>query len=128
MHYNSLISDSGLHKLLADDVVFSTLKASAAMGYLAPEYAATGCLTQKSDIYAFGVIVFQLLTGKSDVSQLNFHHAETLGFKDLIDPNLEGNFSELDVAKLCRIALLCTRESPYQRPSMDHVVQELCEI
>ncbi|KAI4354860.1 hypothetical protein L6164_003689 [Bauhinia variegata] len=125
--YNALLSDSGLHKLLADDVVFSTLKASAAMGYLAPEYTTTGRLTEKSDIYAFGVIVFQLLTGKRDITHLSRSGAEASGFRDLVDVNLEGKFSEPEAAKLERIALLCTHESPYRRPAMDYVIQELIE-
>ena len=58
-----LLSDSGLHKLLTNDTVFSTLKDSAAMGYLAPEYSPTGRFTEKSDIYAFGVLLFQILSG-----------------------------------------------------------------
>ncbi|KAI9079839.1 hypothetical protein K1719_038085 [Acacia pycnantha] len=126
-HYNSLLADSGLHKLLADDVVFSALKASAAMGYLAPEYATTGRLTEKSDIYAFGVIVFQLLTGKSDITQLYHYQAQAYGFNDIVDLNLEGRFSESEAAKLGSIALLCTHESPHERPSMHHVMQELSE-
>ncbi|KAG0518736.1 hypothetical protein BDA96_09G202700, partial [Sorghum bicolor] len=48
-HFAPRLSVPGLHKLLADDVIFSTLKASAAMGYLAPEYATTGRFTDKSD-------------------------------------------------------------------------------
>ncbi|KAE9597722.1 putative protein kinase RLK-Pelle-LRR-IV family [Lupinus albus] len=59
--------DAGLPKLLADDVVFSTLKISAAMGYLAPEYISTVHFTEKCDIYAFGVIVLQVLYGKTTI-------------------------------------------------------------
>ena len=125
--YHPFLSDSGLHKLLADDVVFSTLKASAAMGYLAPEYATTGRLTEKSDVYAFGVIILQLLTGKCDITQSSRHGAETSSFKDLIDKNLEGKYSESEAAKLGRIALLCTHESPHCRPTMDFVILELGE-
>ena len=123
--YNPLLAYSGLHKLLADDVVFSTLKASAAMGYLAPEYTRTGRLTEKSDVYAFGVIVFQLLTGRSDITQLSHQGVETVGYKDIIDENLEGKLSESEAAKLWRVALLCTHESPHFRPFMDSVIQEL---
>lgn len=126
-HYNPLLAHSGLHKLLADDVVFSDLKASAAMGYLAPEYTTTGCLTEKSDIYAFGVIVFQLLTGKSDITQLYYYQAQISGFNDIVDVNLEGTFSESEAAKLRSIAQLCTHESPHERPSMDLVIHELSE-
>lgn len=97
------------------------------MGYLAPEYATTAILNDKSDIYAFGVVVFQLLTGKSDITHLNRHQMETSRFKDMIDLNLEGNFSESEAEKLGKIAMQCTYEFPHQRPSMEFVVQELCE-
>lgn len=126
--YNSLLANSGLHKLLADDVVYSTHKASAAMGYLAPEYITTGRFTEKTDVYAFGVLVFQLLAGKRDITQLSREQwGETSSFIDVIDENLEGKFLEWEVAKLGRLALLCTHESPHLRPTMDNVMLELGE-
>lgn len=71
-HFMSHLSNAGVHKLLADDIIFSALKSSAAMGYLAPEYTTTGRFTEKSDIYAFGVLTLQILTGmtKKDLCQL----------------------------------------------------------
>lgn len=123
--YKSLLADSGLHKLLADDVVFSTLKASAAMGYLAPEYTTTGRFTEKSDVYAFGMIVFQILTGKHDITQLSRQCVETGTLKDIIDENLEGKFLESEAEKLARLALVCTDESPHLRPTMENVMLEL---
>ncbi|KAF5953042.1 hypothetical protein HYC85_010986 [Camellia sinensis] len=126
--YNPLISDAGLHKLLADDVIFSTLKASAAMGYLAPEYTNTGRFTEKSDVYAFGMIIFQVLSGKRKITHLNRQGAERCKFEDFIDTNLDGNFSESEAAKLGKIALLCTHESPEQRPAVETAIQELSEL
>lgn len=123
--YKPLLSDSGLHKLLADDIVFSMLKASAAMGYLAPEYTTTGRFTEKSDIYAFGMIIFQILSGKRKVAQLTRLAAESSKIEDLIDTNLGGKFSEPEAAKLGRIALLCTHETPSHRPSIENITQEL---
>ncbi|KAB5569089.1 hypothetical protein DKX38_002882 [Salix brachista] len=125
--YNPLISDSGLHKLLADDIVFSMLKASAAMGYLAPEYTTTGRFTEKSDVYAFGMIVLQILSGKRNITQLIRHAAESCRYEDFIDANLGGNFSESEADKLGRIALRCTNESPIHRPTAETVMQELSE-
>lgn len=125
--YNSLLADSGLHKLLADDVIFSTLKASAAKGYLAPEYTTTGRFTEESDVYAFGVIVFQLLAGKHDITQLSRQWIETASLKYVIDENLEGKFGESEAEKLARIACLCTHESPHDRPTMDNVMLELSD-
>ncbi|GFP95004.1 probable LRR receptor-like serine/threonine-protein kinase at5g45780 [Phtheirospermum japonicum] len=127
-HYNPLLSDSGIHKLLADDIVFSTLKSSAAMGYLAPEYTTTGRFTEKSDIYAFGMIIFQILSGKSRITQLNCHGAEISRFEDFIDVSLGGKFKESEAARLGEVALLCTHESPDQRPDIKTVMQELDDI
>ncbi|XP_062195062.1 probable leucine-rich repeat receptor-like serine/threonine-protein kinase At3g14840 [Phragmites australis] len=118
------LSGAGLHKLLADDVVFSTLKDSAAMGYLAPEYTTTGRFTDKSDVYAFGVVVFQVLTGRRTVAQLRLG-AESGRLDDLVDPRLGGRFSRPEAAKLTGIALLCTSEAPGQRPAMAAVLQQL---
>nr|XP_043633858.1 LRR receptor kinase BAK1 [Erigeron canadensis] len=123
--FKPLLSDSGLHQLLTEDSVFSSLKASAAMGYLAPEYATTGRFTQKSDIYAFGVLVFQIISGKRKFASAARFAAESCTFIDFIDPNLQGRFCEHEAAKFAKIALMCTHESPDQRPSIEEVVQEL---
>lgn len=124
-NYKPVVSDSGLHKLLADDVIFSMLKASAAMGYLAPEYTTTGRFTGKSDVYAFGVIVFQILTGRQVVTQTARLGAEASRFEDFVDRNLEQRFSESEADRLGKLALLCTHELPNHRPSMENVMQEL---
>uniref|UniRef100_A0ACD5ZRB9 Uncharacterized protein n=1 Tax=Avena sativa TaxID=4498 RepID=A0ACD5ZRB9_AVESA len=118
------LSVPGLHKLLADDVVFSTLKASAAMGYLAPEYANTGRFTEKSDVFAFGIVVLQVITGRRAVSQLTVGTAAS-DLEGLIDPNLSGIFSRTEAAKLAAVAALCTSEAASQRPTMEAVVQQL---
>lgn len=95
------------------------------MGYLAPEYTTTGKFTEKSDVYAFGVLVFQVLSGKLKVTSSIRLGAESCRYQDFIDPNLHGRFFEYEATKLARIALLCTLESPIERPSMEAVVQEL---
>lgn len=120
-----LISDSGLLKLLADDVVFSALKFSAALGYMAPEYITTGRFTEKSDVYAFGVIILQILSGRSQLSHPMRLAAESLKLEDFIDPYLRGKFFDSEAAKLTEIALACTHELPDLRPTMEAVVEEL---
>ncbi|KAK4800312.1 hypothetical protein SAY86_020799 [Trapa natans] len=122
---NPLIMDSGLPRLVADDVIFSTLKISAAMGCLAPEYITTGRFTDKSDVYAFGVIVFQILSGKLKLTSSMRLAPESCHFRDFIDPNLSGNFTEAEAEKLTRIALDCTAELPERRPSILRVIHEL---
>ncbi|CAL5359921.1 hypothetical protein CsSME_00050254 [Camellia sinensis var. sinensis] len=123
--FDPLISDSGLLKLLADDVVFSAVKVSAALGYMAPEYITTGRFTEKSDVYAFGVIILQILSGKSKLTNLIRLAAESCRLEDLIDPNLRGNFFDSEATKLTKISLACTHELPEQRPAMEEVIEEL---
>ncbi|KAK1306217.1 Proline-rich receptor-like protein kinase PERK2 [Acorus calamus] len=124
-HFKPRLSDSGLHKLLADDAIFSALKASAAMGYLAPEYTTVGRFTDKSDVYAFGVIIFQVLSGKRRTTLPMRLLAESGKLEGFIDEKLRGEFSEPEATKLAWIASTCTNESPSQRPTMETVVHEL---
>lgn len=126
--FSPLLSNAALHKLLANDVIFSTLKSSAAMGYLAPEYTTTGRFTEKSDVYAFGVIMFQVLAGKRRITSSIRQGAESSRCEEFIDPNLEGRFLETEAIKLGKIACLCTHESPESRPTMEIITQELGEI
>ncbi|KGN55915.1 LRR receptor-like serine/threonine-protein kinase GSO1 isoform X1 [Cucumis sativus] len=126
--FNALISDSGLSKLLADDIIFSSLKSSAAMGYLAPEYITIGRFTEKSDIYAFGVIIFQILSGTRRLANSLLLQAEVCKFEDFIDRNLKGNFSESQATKLANLALSCTNELPINRPTIEDLIEELNKI
>ncbi|KAK7356866.1 hypothetical protein VNO80_16146 [Phaseolus coccineus] len=123
--YNPLLAGSGLYKLLTNDIVFSALKGSAAKGYLAPEYATTGRLSQTSDVYAFGVLLFQILSGKQEITSSIRLAAESSKFQEFMDPNLHGRYFEYEAAKLAKIALLCSHESPFERPAMEAIVQEL---
>ncbi|KAL8101257.1 uncharacterized protein LOC141684698 [Apium graveolens] len=123
--FNPIIMDSGLVKLLADDIVFSALKNSAALGYMAPEYITTGRFTEKSDVYAFGVIILQVLSGKTILSASVRQQAETGNYDEFIDPNLNGNLSKLEAAKLSNIASDCIQENPECRPTMKAVIRDL---
>lgn len=113
-HFKPMLSDSGLHKLLTSDAVFSSLKAYAALGCLAPEYTSTGRFTEKSDVFAFGMLVLQIISGKKKPD-----------LSDFVDKNLKGNYSKTEADKLAKIALVCTHECPEDRPSMQVVVQDL---
>ncbi|XP_052211182.1 LRR receptor-like serine/threonine-protein kinase GSO1 isoform X2 [Diospyros lotus] len=125
LHHNPFLSDAALHNLLADDIIFAALKDSAAMGYLAPEYTSTGRFTENSDVYAFGVVMFQILSGRCKISRLTRRGADSCKFEDFMDANLNGSFSESEAAKLGKIAFACTHESPSRRPAMEFILQEL---
>ena len=123
--FKPMIMDAGLPKLLANDVVFSTLKVSAAMGYLAPEYITTGRFTEKSDIYAFGVIVLQVLCGKKTIGSSVRTAVESFRFEEFVDTNLKGRYAKSEAAVLAKLAMECTQELPDQRPTMEEVIKEL---
>lgn len=125
--FNALISDSGLSGLLADDIVYSALKTSAAMGYLAPEYITIGRFTEKTDIYAFGIIILQILSGTRKLTNSLLLEAKVCQFEDFIDKNLKGSFSESQARKLANLALSCTNELPINRPTIEDLIQELAK-
>jgi hypothetical protein len=104
------LADADLHKLLADDVVFSTLKYSTAMGYLAPEYAATGRFTDKVTCTHLAWSCSRCSLGAGAYRTSAASRVESGRLDDLIDPRLGGWFSRLVVARLTGIALLCTSE------------------
>lgn len=124
-HFTPLILDCGLLKLLTDDVVYSALKVSAALGYMAPEYITTGRFTEKSDVYAFGVIILQVLSGKGLLDCSMRLAAESCNFENFIDPNLKGTFVVSEATMLTKVAVRCTLEDPDSRPSMVLVNEEL---
>lgn len=95
------------------------------MGYLPPEYVTTGRFTEKSDVFAFGVIILQVLSGKLMLSNSMRLAAESGKFEDFIDSNLGDKFAESEAVKLGKIALLCTQEDPDNRPTIGAVIEEL---
>uniref|UniRef100_A0A1J3FGL6 Protein NSP-INTERACTING KINASE 2 n=1 Tax=Noccaea caerulescens TaxID=107243 RepID=A0A1J3FGL6_NOCCA len=123
--FNPLIADSGLHNLLADDLVFSALKTSAAMGYLAPEYVTTGKFTEKTDVFAFGVIILQILSGKLVLTSSLRTAAENGQHCGFMDEYLHGEFDKPEAIAMARIAMSCTQEIPNNRPNIETLLVEI---
>ncbi|XP_048438727.1 probable LRR receptor-like serine/threonine-protein kinase At1g56140 isoform X5 [Pyrus x bretschneideri] len=129
------ISDFGLAKLYDDEKTHISTRVAGTIGYLAPEYALFGHLTEKADVFGFGVVVLEILGGRPNsynnldpkkISLLEWvwtlhENDQTLG---LVDPRLT-EFDETEATRLIRAALLCTQGSPMARPSMSRVVAML---
>ncbi|OMO91350.1 hypothetical protein CCACVL1_07139 [Corchorus capsularis] len=129
------VSDFGLAKLLEDEESHITTIVAGTFGYLAPEYMASGRATEKTDVYSFGVLVLEVLSGKRPtdasfiekglniVGWLNFLITENRQ-REIVDPNCEGvQVENLDA--LLSVAIQCVSSSPEDRPTMHRVVQLL---
>ncbi|CAK9323589.1 unnamed protein product, partial [Citrullus colocynthis] len=105
--------------------------------YVAPEYAMTGHLLVKSDVYSYGVVLLELLSGRKPVDMSQPHGEENLvtwarplltsreGLEQLVDPSLAGTYDFDDMAKVAAIASMCVHPEVTQRPFMGEVVQAL---
>ncbi|KAJ7566184.1 hypothetical protein O6H91_02G091700 [Diphasiastrum complanatum] len=139
LDYEARVADFGLARILqtcGKEVSFSSVPGTC--GYIAPEYAYTPKVNEKSDIYSFGVVLMELITGKMPVEPEFGDGVDIVrwvcdklqikdgGLLEVLDPRL-GRGSREDMLPVLKVALLCTRTLPMQRPSMREVVQMLLE-
>ncbi|KAL5724659.1 LRR receptor-like serine/threonine-protein kinase FEI 1 [Ranunculus cassubicifolius] len=129
------VSDFGLAKLLEDEESHITTIVAGTFGYLAPEYMQSGRATEKTDVYSFGVLILEVLSGKRPtdasfiekglniVGWLNFLGVEKRE-REIVDPACEG-VQEESLDALLSVAIQCVSSSPEERPSMHRVVQVL---
>ncbi|KAG2541876.1 LRR receptor-like serine/threonine-protein kinase FEI 1 [Panicum virgatum] len=134
-NFEARVSDFGLAKLLEDEESHITTIVAGTFGYLAPEYMQSGRATEKTDVYSFGVLVLEILSGKRPtdasfiekglniVGWLNFLSGENRE-REIVDPNCEGvQIETLDA--LLSLAKQCVSSLPEERPTMHRVVQML---
>ncbi|XP_021635862.2 probable serine/threonine-protein kinase PBL28 [Hevea brasiliensis] len=138
-NFDAKISDFGLAKLMPEGhETYVTARVLGTFGYFDPEYTSTGKLTLQSDVYAFGVVLLELLTGRRavDLSQgptdqnlvLQVRHIlnDRKKLRKLIDPDLSRNSYTMEsIAKFANLASRCVRVESSERPSMTECVKEL---
>ncbi|KAL7159721.1 hypothetical protein ABFS83_01G046500 [Erythranthe nasuta] len=134
-NFDARVSDFGLAKLLEDEESHITTIVAGTFGYLAPEYMQSGRATEKTDVYSFGVLVLEILSGKRPtdasfiekglniVGWLNYLVSETRQ-REIVDPHCEGVQTE-SLDSLLSIAIQCVSSIPEDRPTMHKVVQIL---
>ncbi|CAI5476915.1 unnamed protein product [Closterium sp. Yama58-4] len=139
-NFNAKLSDFGLAKdgPAGENTHVSTMVVGT-YGYTAPEYLQTGHLTAKSDVYAFGVVLLELLCGRravdidrpGDEKNLVFWAKPFLADRkrvgEIVDPRLEGRFSHKGALKLA-VAAHCCLQDAKSRPSMADMVQTLTAL
>ncbi|XP_024379057.1 receptor-like serine/threonine-protein kinase At1g78530 isoform X8 [Physcomitrium patens] len=130
------VSDFGLAKLMDLDKTHVTTMVAGTLGFLAPEYVATGLATEKVDIYSFGVVLLELVTGRHPCDNLFKDSGISLpqSVRNMIDEKnlavvldglLVGTCPDEEVAVFVDTALFCTSSLPSHRPSMAQVVKML---
>ncbi|XP_057416580.1 cysteine-rich receptor-like protein kinase 3 isoform X2 [Lotus japonicus] len=130
------IADFGLARLFPEDKSHIITVIAGTLGYMAPEYVVSGKLTEKADVYSFGVLLVEVVSGKrisfydlnsSSILQTVWRLYGSNRLSDIVDPVLEGNFLADDACRLLQIGLLCAQASAALRPSMSEVVKMISE-
>ncbi|KAI5075541.1 hypothetical protein GOP47_0009617 [Adiantum capillus-veneris] len=135
-HFNPKVADFGLAKLLGTGNSHVTTRVMGTFGYVAPEYALTGMLTEKSDVYSYGVLLMELVTGRVPVdfnrpagevnlvdwlkAMVGNHHSD-----DVADPRMEVKPSPRALKRTLLVALRCVDPDAHKRPKMGHIVHML---
>ncbi|KAJ7544764.1 hypothetical protein O6H91_09G092300 [Diphasiastrum complanatum] len=139
--FRAHVADFGLAKFFQNSGKSQSMSSIAgSYGYIAPEYAYTLKVNEKSDIYSFGVVLLELVTGRRpiepeygdgvDIVQWVRIKVQTKdGVFDVLDPKIPVDHVPLrEVMLLLRVALLCSNNLPTERPTMRDVVQMLCGV
>ncbi|KAL0297175.1 UNVERIFIED_CONTAM: LRR receptor-like serine/threonine-protein kinase ERECTA [Sesamum radiatum] len=130
--YEAHLTDFGIAKSLCTSKTHTSTYLMGTIGYIDPEYARTSRLTEKSDVYSYGIVLLELLTGRKPVdNESNLHHliltkAGNNSVMDTVDPEISETCKDLgEVKKVFQLALLCTKKQPLDRPTMHEVVRVL---
>uniref|UniRef100_A0A803NZA6 non-specific serine/threonine protein kinase n=1 Tax=Cannabis sativa TaxID=3483 RepID=A0A803NZA6_CANSA len=129
------LSDFGLSRSFAleDDTHVSTLVVGTP-GYVDPEYLISNRLTEKSDVFSFGVALLEIITGRQAIFKSNGkeHIIEWTKFclskgdiKYIMDPRLEQDFNKNSAWKTAEVAMACVSPTSTRRPNMSQIVAEL---
>ncbi|CAN4119953.1 unnamed protein product [Withania somnifera] len=134
-NFDAKIADFGLARCLAADKTHISTGIAGTIGYMAPEYLVNGQLTEKADVYSYGVLILEIVCGRKNISLVEDDSGSLLQtvwklyttdqVTKVIDPSLKGDFPPEEASKILKVGLLCTQASVTLRPSMSDVVQML---
>ncbi|KEH38576.1 putative protein kinase RLK-Pelle-DLSV family [Medicago truncatula] len=130
------ISDFGLARLDEEDNTHISTRIAGTYGYMAPEYAMHGYLTDKADVYSFGIVALEIVSGRSNTMYQSKEEAFLLlewahllkekgDLMELVDRRLGSDFNKKEAMVMINVALLCTNVTSNLRPPMSSVVSML---
>ena len=131
--FEAKVADFGFAKLIPDGVSHLTTRVKGTLGYLAPEYAMWGKVAESCDVYSFGILLLEIVSGrkpleklpngtKRDIVQWVTPYVQREDFDDIADPRLEKKFNLEELKCVVSIALRCSDGNAESRPSMKEVV------
>nr|AYF57891.1 erecta [Vitis vinifera] len=130
--FEAHLTDFGIAKVLCSSKSHTSTYIMGTIGYIDPEYARTSRLTEKSDVYSYGIVLLELLTGRKAVdNESNLHHlilskTTNNAVMETVDPDITATCKDLGaVKKVFQLALLCTKKQPSDRPTMHEVTRVL---
>ncbi|KAE8691956.1 putative LRR receptor-like serine/threonine-protein kinase [Hibiscus syriacus] len=135
--FEAVVGDFGLAKLLDHRDSHVTTAVRGTVGHIAPEYLSTGQSSEKTDVFGFGILLLELITGQKalDLGRAanqkgvmldwvkKLHQEGKLSL--LVDKDLKGNFDRIELEEMVQVALLCTQFNPLHRPKMSEVLRML---
>ncbi|KAI9124016.1 hypothetical protein K1719_005316 [Acacia pycnantha] len=139
-NFEAKVADFGLAKLTQDNNTHVSTRVMGTFGYLAPEYASSGKLTEKSDVFSFGIMLLELITGRRPVGSTGDYEEDSLvdwarrlcmkamesaSFEGLADPRLGSNYDMQEMARMVACAAASVRHSARRRPKMSQIVRAL---
>ncbi|PON39635.1 GPCR kinase [Trema orientale] len=130
--FEAHLTDFGIAKSLCISKSYTSTYIMGTIGYIDPEYARTSRLTEKSDVYSYGIVLLELLTGRKAVdNESNLHHlilskTSNNAVMETVDPEITATCKDLGaVRKVFQLALLCAKQQPSDRPTMHEVTRVL---
>lgn len=138
--FEAKVADFGLAKFSSDTNTHVSTRVMGTFGYMAPEYASSGKLTEKSDVFSYGVMLLELITGRRPVDTTHTFMDDSLvdwarpllsraledgNFDALVDPRLQNSYDHNEMACMAACAAACVRHSARRRPRMSQIVRAL---
>ncbi|KAK8914133.1 PTI1-like tyrosine-protein kinase [Platanthera zijinensis] len=134
--FEPLVADFGFAKLIPDGVSHMTTRVKGTLGYLAPEYAMWGKVSESCDVYSFGILLLELVSGRKPIERLPGGVKRTITewaeplisssrLPDIVDPRLNSVFDAHELRRILHAAARSVQSEPDRRPTMGQVLDIL---
>ncbi|XP_077247391.1 PTI1-like tyrosine-protein kinase At3g15890 [Tasmannia lanceolata] len=134
--FQAKVADFGFAKLIPEGVSHMTTRVKGTLGYLAPEYAMWGKVSESCDVYSFGILLLEIISAKKpieklpggikrDIIQWAKPFVDKGNLDQIADPRLNGRFDKAELRTAVLLAMRCTDGNPEKRPTMIEVMELL---